>query len=182
MEHKSKLLQMSLAMAMRLVKAKGYALHRGSGLEAAIRRAISRLMQMPKSSSSTSKHVVMAFLDNVPREWQRGWLVMLGWPFNKSSSSKEKMQLEAHKPKAVSQMASLHRLLRGKKLVYIASKLYKPAKEPRARAVLTLILPGIVKHRRRVDGSECVGMSFNLAIMNKVHAAPTHVCVPSSSN
>eukprot|EP00965_Chrysotila_dentata_P212201 6186883-Pleurochrysis_carterae.AAC.1 len=91
---------------------------------------------------------------------------MLGWRVNKSSSSKEMMQLEAHKPKAVGQMASLH-LLRGKKLVYMASKLYKPAKEPRARAVLTLIPPGMVKHRRREDGSECVEMSFNLAIVNE---------------
>eukprot|EP00965_Chrysotila_dentata_P116074 3837173-Pleurochrysis_carterae.AAC.1 len=79
MEHKSKLLQMSLATAIRLVEAKGYALHKGSGLEAAMRRAICRSMQMPKSSSSTSEHVVTAFLDNVPRDWLRGWLIMLGW-------------------------------------------------------------------------------------------------------
>eukprot|EP00965_Chrysotila_dentata_P246212 6207024-Pleurochrysis_carterae.AAC.2 len=77
------------------------------------------------------------------------------------------MQLEAHSPKAAGEMAALH-LLRGRRLVYMGPKLYKPAGEPRARAVLTLIPPGLVTHRRREDDSECVEMSFNLAIVNKV--------------
>eukprot|EP00965_Chrysotila_dentata_P162230 5357176-Pleurochrysis_carterae.AAC.1 len=64
---------------------------------------------MPKTSSSTSEHVVTAFLENVPREWLRGWLVMLGWRVVKTSS-KDVMKLEAHKPKAVGEMAALHKL------------------------------------------------------------------------
>eukprot|EP00965_Chrysotila_dentata_P052885 1754001-Pleurochrysis_carterae.AAC.1 len=77
------------------------------------------------------------------------------------------MLLEAHKPKAMGDMASLH-LLRDRQLVYMGSKLYKPAGEPRDRAVLTLIPPGLVTHGRREDDSECVEISSNIAIVNEV--------------
>eukprot|EP00965_Chrysotila_dentata_P151591 5010261-Pleurochrysis_carterae.AAC.1 len=63
-------------------------------------------------------------------------------------------------------MAGLHHLS-GKTLVYMGSKLYKPAKEPRARAKLTLIPPGIVTHRTRPDHSQVLEVCFNLAIVNE---------------
>eukprot|EP00965_Chrysotila_dentata_P052886 1754001-Pleurochrysis_carterae.AAC.2 len=70
---------MSLAHAIRLVEAKGYALHKDGGLRASTRRAIARVMQMPKTSSSTSAHVVTAYFEYVPRDRLRAWLVSLGW-------------------------------------------------------------------------------------------------------
>eukprot|EP00965_Chrysotila_dentata_P066671 2207516-Pleurochrysis_carterae.AAC.1 len=65
-------------------------------------------MQMPKSSASTDSHIVKVFQDNVPGAWLRVWLVGLGWVV--ASSSREKLELRANRPKAVGEMAGLHHL------------------------------------------------------------------------
>eukprot|EP00965_Chrysotila_dentata_P035360 1176375-Pleurochrysis_carterae.AAC.1 len=62
-------LQLNIRQAIRLLEAKGYALHSEVALKACLRRCIARSMQMPKISSSTDEHVVKVFQENVPRTW-----------------------------------------------------------------------------------------------------------------
>eukprot|EP00965_Chrysotila_dentata_P095999 3171894-Pleurochrysis_carterae.AAC.1 len=77
--------------------------------------------------------------------------------------------MQTAKAKAIDQMASLH-LLRGRTMVHDGAKLYKPAREPRARAMLALVPPARIIHRTREDHTEGLEMTLNLAIMNEVCA------------
>eukprot|EP00965_Chrysotila_dentata_P040924 1356285-Pleurochrysis_carterae.AAC.1 len=131
-------------------------------------------MQMPKLSSSTDEHVVKVFLENAPRSWVRSWLTELGWHTAKESTT-EVLQMHSGKPKVVGMLAGLHELS-GRKFVYMGTKLYKPAKEPRARSALTLVPPAQVTHRTRPDRSTALEITFNLAIVNEVCARRSRSC------
>eukprot|EP00965_Chrysotila_dentata_P070663 2336446-Pleurochrysis_carterae.AAC.1 len=124
---------------------------------------------MPKSSDATDAFVVKVFVENVPRVWLRQWLTCIGW--RTTSNSKEVLQMQTAKPKAIGEMASLH-ALRGRTMVHAAAKLYKPAGEPRARAMLALVPPARIIHRVRDDRTESLEMCLNLAILNEVSARP----------
>eukprot|EP00965_Chrysotila_dentata_P043171 1434203-Pleurochrysis_carterae.AAC.1 len=121
--------ELNTGQAIRLLEAKGYALHSEAYLEASPRRCIARSMQMPKMSSRIDEHVAKIFMENIPRSWVHSWLTELGWRTLKAS--KELLCMETSKLQAVGQMAGLLELC-GKKFVYIGFKLFKPAKEPRA--------------------------------------------------
>eukprot|EP00965_Chrysotila_dentata_P120711 3992029-Pleurochrysis_carterae.AAC.1 len=63
-------------------------------------------------------------------------------------------------------MAALHEL-KGRQLVYMSSKLYKPQREPRAKAMLPLVPAADLIHRTREEKSQVLEMCFNMAIVNE---------------
>eukprot|EP00965_Chrysotila_dentata_P060916 2019028-Pleurochrysis_carterae.AAC.1 len=119
---------------------------------------------MPKSTASTSQHVVKAYQANVPRAFIHSWLRTLGWVVKRDT--KAALEMEARNPKAISEMLTLE-LLR-KPLVFGSSKMYKPAKEPKSKAMLTLVPLGRVVHSVRDDSSQTLELCFNMSILNEV--------------
>eukprot|EP00965_Chrysotila_dentata_P034790 1158081-Pleurochrysis_carterae.AAC.1 len=132
-------LSLNVTQAVRLLESRGCAMCTKIVMLAPIRRSTARAMQMPKTSSSTDEHVVKVIQDNIPALWLRRWVTSLGWTV--TSSSKETLDMATNKPKGVGKFAGLH-LLSGKKLVYMGLKLYKPAKEPTARAMFVTCSAG----------------------------------------
>eukprot|EP00965_Chrysotila_dentata_P058758 1949567-Pleurochrysis_carterae.AAC.1 len=82
--------------------------------------------------------------------------------------------MRCNKPKAIGEMAALHELKGNRQMVYMASKLYRSAREPRAKAMLTIIPPADLIHCTREDiKTQVMELTFNLAIVNEV-CLPLH--------
>eukprot|EP00965_Chrysotila_dentata_P122852 4060359-Pleurochrysis_carterae.AAC.1 len=75
--------------------------------------------------------------------------------------------MKTGKPKAIGSMASIQQL-RGRTLVYEGAKLYKPAGEPKSRAMLVRVPPARAVHRVCEDRTESLVLCMNLAILNEV--------------
>ena len=168
---------LTLKTAMRKVEAHDFACVNMRGLQASIRRACSTQMQMPKSMSTETSHVVTAVIPNVPRQWATSWLLSLGW---KSVAPPNTLLCCTHAeyktdyPKAIGEMLTLQSLdgVTG----HAGAKLYKPQKEPKAKALLAAIPPGRAVHRIRDDHSEVLEITFHLGIINEV--SDVRHCLP----
>ena len=162
---------LTLAMAIKKVAAHGYAVSRERGLEASVRRACAAAMQMPTGSSTTGKMAVTATIVNIPRHWISTFLLAAGWEQVESMLHSE---FVTDYPKALGHVLALEKL--GSGIGFGCAKLYKPEREPKAKALLAAIPPGRAVHRVREDGTEVLDLAFHLGVVNEVssHVAARH--------
>ena len=165
-----------MAKAVQKVTAHGLAVQSGAGLTASIRRAASAALQMPRPSQEMSTRVVTATVENMPLSHITPILLAAGWEKVKDTDTHTEFVTDY--PKALGQVLALETV--NTVMGSGACKLYKPAREPRSKAVLAAIPPGRAIHRIREDSSEVFELVFHLAIVNEArllaHALPFFRC------
>lgn len=163
---------LTVTKAQRKVEAHGFACVFAKGLRASVRRACAAQMQMPTGSGSETSLACTAVIPNVPGGWLQSWLQSLGWSLQPTAdyangwSRSRVVVLTTDYPKAIGEMLHLESL--DTAIGFAGSKLYKPVREPKAKAMLAALPPGRVVHRIRGDGSEIVEITFHLGVINEV--------------